>query len=537
MRMSELSKDACIKLQERYGIGTLCAKVIVSKGLKEEQIHELFQENQLCDPMDATGMREVIERIHQAKEKKEKVIICGDYDADGICATAILYDALHRFGIPCGFYIPNRFKEGYGLHVHTVDMAKEKGYTLLITVDNGVKSIDALHHCKDLRMDTIVTDHHAMDEDVPCDILLHSLTMGERFSNLCGAGIALMISHALLGEVKEHVILACVASIGDVMPLWKETRQIVKKGLIYLNQGICLPVQCLSKDAYSSWDVQKIAFQVVPKLNTTGRLADLANANNTVRYLLMKDQMNIIAFAKQIEELNQRRRLLSAKMCDLARALKDDSSHFQVLYDSEHHEGLSGIVAAKLCEEFQMPVLVFAQDGELLKGSIRSNHFVDLRNFFKDCPITLVSYGGHKAAAGISIRQEDLPAFKSYLKEKTKSMSYEQVDTESDVILCTIQELSVRNVEELESLAPFGEGFIKPQFYVKDYPIHTIKQLSNGKHVKWESLENVDALYFNAKDVYAKYQNETKLSFLGSLSINHFRNEKKVNIFIQEVIS
>lgn len=537
MRMNELSKDACIKVQECYGIGALCAKVIVSKELSESQIHDLFQENQLCDPMDADGMREVIERIHQAKENNEKVIICGDYDADGICATAILYDALKRFGISCGFYIPNRFKEGYGLHPHTVKMAKEKDYSLLITVDNGVKSMEALNRCNELRMDTIVTDHHAMEEDVPCDILLHSLTMGERFSNLCGAGIALLISRALLGEVKEHVVLACVASIGDVMPLWKETRQIVKKGLHYLNQGVCLPIQYLSKDAYPSWDERKVAFQVVPKLNTTGRLADLANANNTVRYLLMKDRTSIIAFAKQIEELNQRRRFLSAKMCDLARALKDDSTNFQVLYDPEHHEGLSGIVAAKLCEEFQMPVLVFAQDGELLKGSIRSNHFVDLRDFFKDCPITLVSYGGHKAAAGISIRQEDLPAFKSYLKEKTKTMSYERMDTEPDVILCTMQELSIQNVEELESLAPFGEGFIKPQFYVKDYPVHTIKPLSNGKHVKWESLENIDALYFNAKDVYAKYQNETKLSFLGSLSINHFRNEKKVNIFIQEVIS
>lgn len=537
MKITDLPLMGYETIQEKYGVSALCAKVFASKQLTEEQILELLQENELCDPFQAAGMEELITRLESARENQEKVLVCGDYDADGICATTILYDALCKFGISCGFYIPNRFREGYGLHAHTVDMAKEKGYTLLITVDNGVKAISALQRCRQLGIEVIVTDHHTLEEELPCDQLLHPGTMGEPFSYLCGAGIALMISRALLGDVKEHIVLAAVASIGDVMPLWKETRQIVRKGLQYLREGVCLPIQYLSRDAYPIWDERMVAFQIVPKLNATGRLADLANANNTVRYLLMKDRTSIMAFARQIDDLNQKRRMMSNKMSEFAKTMVDEQVRFQVLYHEDFHEGLVGLVAGKLCEEFHMPVLVFAKANDELKGSIRSNHMVDLRDFFKDCPVQLLAYGGHKAAAGIAIQESDLLHLTEFAQNKMNEYPEAEEENDVEVIRCQINELNIQAVEELESLAPFGEGFTKPVFYVEDYAVNGIKQLSGGKHVKWESLEHVDALYFKAKDVYARYAGETKLSFLGSLSVNHFRNEKKVNILVSDVIS
>lgn len=537
MKITTLAVDGYKEIQETYGMGSLCAKVIAAKQLEEDQILDLLRENELCDPYEGKGIMELVERLTKAKADGEKVLVCGDYDADGICATTILYDALTRFGITCGFYIPNRFREGYGLHAHTVDMAKEKGYALIITVDNGVKAMEALVHCKEIGMEVIVSDHHTIEDEVPCDQLLHPGTLGDQFSYLCGAGIALLISRALLGDVKEHIVLAAVASIGDVMPLWKETRQIVKKGLSYLKEGICLPIQYLSRDAYPVWDERMVAYQVVPKLNATGRLADLANANNTVRYLLMKDRTSIMAFAKQMEELNQKRRLMSTKMSEYARTLVDEAARFQVLYHEDFHEGLVGLVAGKLSEELHSPVLVFAGNDEELKGSIRSNNIVDLRDFFNDCPVELLAYGGHKAAAGIAIHKSSLQALRDYAQNKMKEIPQMPQEEQVEVIRCRIQELTIANVEELEALAPFGEGFLKPIFYIEDYEVKEIKELSQGKHVKWESLAQVDALYFNAKEVYAKYRGENKLSFLGSLSINHFRNEKKVNILVTDVIS
>lgn len=537
MKIETLSTEGKEDIEAQYGVGSLCAKVFAAKGLSKEQMSELLDTDGMCDPFMAKGMSEVVKRIQLAKEKQEKILICGDYDADGICATAILYDACCRYGITCGFYIPNRFREGYGLHAHTVDMAKDKGYQLLITVDNGVKALEALNRAKELGLEVIVSDHHTMEEDVCCDILLHPSTMGEDFQYLCGAGIALQISRALHGEIKEHVVLAAVASIGDVMPLWKQTRKIVKAGLQYLKDGICLPIQLMSNEAYPKWDERMISFQIVPKLNTTGRLADLANANNTVRYLLMSDRTSMIAFVKQINELNNRRRIMSTKMSEYARTLVDEQVRFQILYHEDFHEGLVGLAAGRLCEELKQPVLVLAGHGEELKGSIRSYGNVDLRDFFQDAKELLSAYGGHKAAAGIALPKQNLKALKEYAQQKMKEYPIVDEEARVEVIRCTMDELHVDNVEEVERLSPFGEGFKKPIFYIEQYCVDTIRELSNHKHVKWESLENVDALYFNAKEVYAKYKDEKQLSFLGTLSMNTFRNEKKVNIFVSDVIS
>lgn len=534
MDITALSISGYEALKEKYGMSDLTAKVCCAKALNEEQIQQLLTDEDLANPFDALGMQEVIARIKQAKQNKEKVLVCGDYDADGICATTILYDALCRYGITCGFYIPNRFREGYGLHSETVELAHAKGYRLLITVDNGVKALPALKRCKELDIDCIVSDHHAIEDEVPCTCLLHCHRMGPAFAHLCGAGIAFFISYALLGEIKEHAALAAIASIGDVMPLWKETRKLVKKGIAYLREGVCLPIQQLGKDI-TKWDERSIAFQIVPKLNATGRLADLANANNTVRYLLMKDRTDIIVFARQIEDLNQKRRAMSAKMSEFAHTLVCEEDAFLMVHHEQLHEGLLGIVAAKLCEEYQRPAMVFVENEDEWKGSIRSHGDVDLRTFFHDCPISFISYGGHAAAAGITIHKDDYEVFHDYVQKKMQQIDSDKT-TPIEVIPALFKDCQLSFVDELESLAPFGEGFSKPLFWIADYPVRQIKELSNGKHVKWESLENVDALYFHAKDVYAKYQNEKQLSFLGTLSVNEFRNERKVNIIVEAIV-
>ncbi len=535
MKIKALSVSGYETIKDTFGLSTLTAKVCAAKSLDQNQITELLSNQEMLDPFCADGMKDVTERIIQAKQNQEKVLVCGDYDADGICATAILHDALTRYGIQSGFYIPNRFREGYGLHQDTVDLAHQKGYRLIITVDNGVKAFDALKRCSELQIDTIVTDHHTMEQEVPCDILLHSHTMGEPFQNLCGAGIALMISRALLGEIKEHVVLAAVASIGDVMPLWKETRKIVKQGIAYLKTGICLPIQGLCADHSQTWNERLIAFQIVPKLNATGRLADLANANNTVRYLLMKDRTDIAVFARQIEALNQKRRTMSSKMNEFAKTLVNEEDDFVILHHEAFHEGLLGIVAAKLCEEYQKPAMVFAQCDDIWKGSIRSNTLIDLRTFFADCPVSFIAYGGHAAAAGITLHQDDFPAFYQYAQAKMKSIEVAE-EVQQEAIACSLTECDIDAVNELEQMAPFGEGFSKPLFLINDYRVQSIRSLSNGKHVKWESLSNVDALYFNASTVYAKYQTTSQLTFLGSLSINRFRGEEKVNIIVDEIV-
>ena len=333
MDIRKLPFDRQKEIQHTFHLSSLCSKVLAAKGLEDDQIEALLEEPVLADPFSATGMNEVIQRLYKAKLSHEKVLVCGDYDADGICSTAILVDAFRAYGIDCGFYIPNRLKEGYGLHPNTVQLAKDKGYGLLITVDNGVKATEALQLAKELQLDVIVTDHHNMDEPVECLYLLHPFLMGERFSTLSGAGVALEIARALIGDKKEHVVLACVAAIADVMSLTQETRAIVKLGIQYLKQGVCLPIRMLANDRYPKWDEVLIAFQIVPKLNVTGRLADMVNVNNTVRYLLLTSEVEIMNVAKQITNLNDKRKEMSSEMVERAKALVHDEYRFQLLFD------------------------------------------------------------------------------------------------------------------------------------------------------------------------------------------------------------
>lgn len=533
MKIQKLPVNRAEEIKGRYSLSTLCAKVLASKQLADKEIDALFQPPVLADPFSATGMKDVIERITQAKEKQEKVMVCGDYDADGICATTILVDTLRRYGLSCGFYIPNRFKEGYGLSVATVVKAAEKGYKLLITVDNGVKALDALKKASELQVDVIVTDHHAMEEELPCLYLLHPFLMGERFETLSGAGVALKLSNALLGsEVKEHVVLACVAAIADVMPLKQETRDIVRLGITYLKQGFCQPIQQLANDRNPNWDEMVIAFQIVPKLNATGRLADMVNVNNTVKYLLMDDVRQIQPVSKQITVLNDQRKVMSEKMVALAKTLIHPEYSFQLLFHETFHEGMAGLVAGKLSEELQLPVMVAAQNDTHFKGSIRSLGLLDLTSFFDECHI-LDSYGGHKAAAGIGFHMEKKQQVQDYVNSKMQDYVF-QNEICYDVIEADLQDLSFAQVQSLSQLMPFGQGFEEPLFYIPDVAIKECKALGKGLHTKWVINENCEAMMFSSKDYYDKLHDKKYVTFIGNLRINSFMGKKKVNIFVTD---
>lgn len=534
MKIVELDITNKDNIKEQYQLSDLCAKVLASKNLNDDEIEELLEEPALEDPMSVQGMQLIVNRVNKAKQNHEKVLVCGDYDADGICATTILYETLGRYGIEAGFYIPNRFKEGYGLSVRTVEMAKRKGYSLLITVDNGVKAFDALNKAEELNIDVILTDHHAMDDTpLSCLYLLHPQHMGDAFQYLCGAGVALEISRALIGDNIDYIVLACVASIGDMMPLWKETRAIVKLGIQYLNEGYMKPIQLLSSDYNPVWDETAVAFQIVPKLNATGRLADMANTNNTVRYLLLRNPEQLKKVAGQINYLNTQRKEMSQQMSDYARSLIT-ADEFQVLYDETFHEGMVGLVAGKLSEELQKPVMVLAKQGESMKGSIRSYGDLDLTTFFQDFD-GLNAYGGHKAAAGIGLNFEKLDALKTYINEKMKTIT---LSTEKlcEVISVSSSEISLKEVESLQCLKPFGQGFSSPLFKVDGLHITARKQLSNQQHVKFVTAEEVDCMKFQASDEYERSKLLEAPSFIGEININRFRSNKKVNIIVDTMI-
>ncbi len=516
------------EIKARYQCGNLAAKVLEYRNLTLNQMDDLFYGDSFIHDNSSECVLQAVKRLFEAKHQKEKILIAGDYDCDGICATAIMKDALDRFGIEAGFYIPNRFKEGYGLSVNTVELAHQKGYSLIVTVDNGVACDQAIKRCRQLGVEIIVTDHHTMQETLDWNLLVHPDLMEERFHGMCGAGVALQISKALLGEVKEHVILAAVATIGDMMEVFYENRSIIKQGIAYLNERSFAPLERLCERQFSVWDEKEIAFQVVPKLNAIGRLADLVNANNVVRYLLSKDRNVIEDGARQIREINNQRRKLSKSMSDLAMNMLEDEPFACVVHD-DFHEGMLGLVANAITTGLHKPSVVFCRTETVYKGSARGWGDLNLFDFFDDMKDLIVQFGGHAQAAGIQVLPEKMEEFQTRLKEKSHAIKLSD-EVQRNILISSL-ECSIENIEELEKLKPFGQGFEAPVFDVGQLHVQGVQILKN-QYPKWQlahPLCALEAISFSlSKDAVEK-----KLAILtGTLSVNQYMSNKKAQILV-----
>lgn len=525
MKIKQIDVSNYTSYCEKYNMNHLCAKVLASKSLSEEEIEELLFSKTRIQDFDLSFLDTVVNRLILAKQRNEKIIVCGDYDCDGICATSIMVDALRKFGIECGFYIPNRFTEGYGLNSNTVSLAKEKGYKIILTVDNGVKAFDALSLAKSYGIEIILSDHHQYQEnELIYDYFLHPQVFPECFQGLCGAGVAYLLSRRLIGNEPRHTMLAAVATIGDIVPLVKANRIIVKEGIKLLNTASYMALQLLQNDT-KRWDSKKVAFQIVPKINCVGRMADKANANTMVQYLMLENDQQIQNMLVQINALNDTRKELSAIMENTAQRMIQEEP-FIVLYDESFHEGLNGIVASKIMNQTQKPVMVLSKQNDILKGSIRSCS-IDLSTFFDGIKENLIAYGGHKEAAGISFSIDQLTNIKNYINEKMKNSTFEQ---ELSCIFVKKNEVTYQDIESLASLEPFGCGFSLPNFCIEDKNLK-VQTLSNGKHIKYIG-ENISYLYFNMGHRLKKDLERNEYRFIGQLEASNFWGKKSVNMIV-----
>lgn len=519
------------EIQKQYGVSALIAEVLAHGALNEKQIEQvLYPKDELsvcyCDAIDRA-----VERILLAKKRNEKVFIGGDYDADGICATTILKETLDELGIENGFYIPNRFTQGYGLHPDTVRMVKEKGYDLIITVDNGVAQRESIDLCHELGMEILVTDHHTIAAPLNWDYLVHPTVLPEGFGSLCGAGVALQLSIRLVGQKRRHVILAMVATLADMMPVFDENRWIIRKGLEYLNEDRMLQLEALLDRPVKIWNEKEVTFQIVPKINAVGRLADVVNANNMVRYFLLQSMPSIEETAKQIKEVNQERRKISEKMAEMANA-RVQNDQFIIVYDESFHEGLAGLVANKLMMSLKKPTAVFALRDGLYKGSVRSFGNLDLIDFFEDLKPMLDQFGGHRAAAGIAVREENFELFKQAVMDKIEKIEIEEVL--EDTIPIDSRLCSAEAIRELKKLSPFGQGFDAPVFEVHHFEVLETLVLKE-RFPKWrcsnESFE-FEAISFSLPKESIQ---QPIRCIKGQLDINEFRGRKTVSILAESV--
>lgn len=516
-------------IQAKYKTSTLISKVLAFNNCTDDEIKQLLEQKNELTINNSPCVVNAVNRILEAKENNERIFVGGDYDADGLCATSIMVDLLNKLGIENGYYIPNRFTEGYGLHPDIVQSAVEKGYKLIITVDNGVKAKSALSKAKELGIDVLVTDHHEYEELPDCKLFVHPKLMDNQFKGISGAGVALQLSRALIGENTKHLVLACVATIGDVMSLRDENRLIVRLGLQSINEHSVPQIDALFEKPMNAVNEKDLAFQIVPKLNAVGRLQEFANPNNVVRYFLTDNSNDIQQFAKQMIDLNNQRKQITLQMGVLAEKKIIDNP-FLIIDDSRFHEGLVGLLAGKIASKYTKPTLVFCENEDIYKGSGRSIKGFDLHQFFANGFDEFITFGGHEQAIGCSIAKKDFEQFKDKVNDKFKDIKIE-TNTKERVCCIDSKDITTESFQQFLKLAPFGQGFPEVCFAIDGLTIKK-SQLIKQRFLKVQFDNNLEGICFDA----GCCNNHNLCSTVyATLTLNDYNGSKKCSLQIKSM--
>ncbi|MGM9986790.1 MAG: single-stranded-DNA-specific exonuclease RecJ [Bacillaceae bacterium] len=536
-------------------ISPLVASLLVSRGVTSvEAANQFINDSTLTfhDPYLFVDMEKAVSRIKKAIDQNEKILIFGDYDADGVTSTSIMMEALQQLGAIVDFYIPNRFTEGYGPNEAAFRQAYEAGVSVIITVDTGISALHEMEVAKELGIDVILTDHHEPQPTLP-DVyaMIHPKVEGSGypFHELCGAGVAFKLAHALLGEFPTHLLeLATIGTIADLMPLVDENRAIVKRGLQKLQttsrSGIAALCE-ISKINQSSITEESIGFSIGPRINAVGRLAD---ADPAVHLLMTRDRQEAQLLAEEINEYNVERQALVNKITEEAIQMVQaqypvDENYVLVVAGENWNPGVVGIVASRLVDRFYRPTIVLCIDKEkgIAKGSARSIEGFDLFANLSTCRECMSHFGGHPMAAGMTVYLESI----DQLRASLNSLAKEQL-TEEDLIPvthvdieCKIEDITVQSLEQLRKLAPFGVGNKKPVIQVSNVTIDSIRQIGADKnHLKISVKDNdtiLDTVGFHIGSIFHEISPHAKISLIGEVSINEWNNIKKPQMLIQDV--
>lgn len=541
-------------LENELKITPLVASLLINRGLDtvDSARYFLFGKEQFHDPFLLKGMDIAVERIREAIEKQEPILIFGDYDADGVSSTTVLMLTLRDLGANVQFYIPNRFTEGYGPNEPAFRRAAENGVKLIITVDTGISAINEAAIAKELGLDLIITDHHEPGPVLPEALAIIHPKLPDSiypFRELAGVGVAFKLAHALYGEVPEHLLeIAVIGTIADLVSLKDENRLIAKKGLEKLkvtkNKGLKAILKVAGVDLQSI-NEETIGFSLAPRINAVGRLE---SADMAVELLLTDDSYEAEALAQEMDELNKTRQSIVNSITleaieEVERNYPIDSNSVLVIGKEGWNAGVIGIVASRLVEKFYRPTIVLSFDKEkgLAKGSARSIAGFDLFKNLSECRDILPHFGGHPMAAGMTLKLADV----SELRQRLNNLANEQL-TEDDFIPITtldheiqVEEINLSSLDELNLLAPFGMDNPKPKVLISNVEISTMRKIgSEQNHLKImvnRNGTNLDGIGFGLGPLFDHISPASKISLIGELAVNEWNNNRKPQIFIQDV--
>lgn len=535
---------------EHAGFSPLLTAVLALRGIKTgDEARQLIYggAEHLHDPMLILGMDKARERILRAIEHGETVAVYGDYDVDGITSTCLVTDYLRFKGLNCIPYIPDRNEEGYGLNCAALDTLKAQGVSLVVTVDCGITAVAESRHAAALGIDMVITDHHECGHDsLPeAAALIDCKQAGDNYPNkdLAGVGVALKLVSACEGDslamLDRYADLVAIGTVADVMPLVDENRYMVKYGLERLGQAPRPGIAAILRE--SSIDMKKlnasvIGYSLAPRLNAAGRLGHAATA---AKLLMSIDLATAEALAAELCQMNRRRQDIETEIWQEATQLLsgDTPDSPIVLASDKWHQGVIGIAASRLAEQYCLPTIMICLNGDVGKGSCRSYGGFNLFDALSHCSEYLLGFGGHALAAGLNIKKDMLPAFRQALAEYYRlNRPAALPDVQCDLLITRPELLSVENVRSLELLEPYGNSNPKPLMCICGAWLDSASQVGGGKHMRMRlrfGSERFEGIFFS------KSLHELGLKE-GSLVDIAFRpqiNEYRGNISVQLVVS
>ncbi|WP_040950067.1 single-stranded-DNA-specific exonuclease RecJ [Gorillibacterium massiliense] len=545
---------------ESLGLEPMLARLLAARGFRTPEEAAPFLavgSGQFHDPFLLDGMHEAVARIRLALERHEKIRIYGDYDADGVSSVALMIFLFRQLDADFDYYIPHRVSEGYGLNRGALELAKEEGVSLLVTVDTGISAKVEVEYASSLGLDVVVTDHHEPPEELPiaCAVVNPKKPgCPYPFKHLAGAGVAFKLAQALLGRIPVELLeIAAIGTVGDLMPLTGENRAIVKLGLDHMrvtaNPGIraLLDVAGVDREKVTAGN---IGFGIAPRINASGRLEA---ADDAVRLLVTASKPEAEEVAAALDNLNkERQRIVDEIFVEAAAiaesAIADGSGKVLVVAKENWNVGVIGIVASKLVDKYYRPVLVLSINPEtgLAKGSARSIPGFDMYKALTHCAEMMDHYGGHQAAAGMTLEAANLNRFRAELQ----TLAAEWL-SEEDYIPVLHADMTVDLSEDpmgwigsLEKLGPFGMGNPSPRFVFTG--LHVLEKRTMGKdnrHLKLSVSQRTsenrasafDAVGFSRSQLVHRISDAARMDILGELSINEWNGSRKAQIIIQDM--
>lgn len=544
----EVDKQLASEIADECDTDGLLVFIALARGLCDPyEIEQFFsKELDFSDPYELSGMSEAVDRINIALEENERILVFGDYDCDGVTATALLTTYLKKRGADVSYFVPDRENDGYGISVKSVEKAHEDGVTLIITVDNGINAVKEVERANELGVDVVVTDHHLLQDKMPNAVAVVDPHIDEEcdwiFSDLCGVGVAFKLVCALESRPCEEVIyeyadLVALGTIADIVPLVSENRAIVSVGLELINHRRNLGIKALIEVAQAKFiTAGNAAFTLCPRINAAGRMD---NADLAVKLLMSENYEDALYYAGCLDRLNAERQQIEQDIfrqaCDI---IEQNGYHRQrviVVDGFGWHVGVIGIAASKLVEKYGKPCIVISASGDRSVGSGRSISGFSLFDALSESAHTLVKFGGHELAAGLTVKEGDIDLFRKTVNSYASKC---EVPFQKIKIDCRLKPyaLTLDAAKSLKAFEPYGAGNPMPVFGIMESKLVGVQSLANGKHIRLKlRRENTDfsAVVFGVSPDDFPFKMGDIIDLAVTLDVNVYNNTESASVIVR----